>query len=657
MELKNNNGSFDEVLLQGALFMNTTHSTSMRVGLFGYLLKKALFNLQNKGDTKIDFESIVIEVSKTINPNITYNYDDNIPKDYLIEALNECISNDEIIEEGQLYLLTDNAYDNIKVNINKAAQQKEGILQYFLNEINDIVTIEGDTAKNFLKEEILKFIYGIVDMQCVYVAQAIDAKSGIAKTLCTNKSSEKAIELEENLKMSLMNFFENESLKVAIILDTIIKAFYEMPRDILDYINTIFNNLLYNKILRVDPKLKAFQDNLLVERIIYLDDNVVLSAILTSHPSHAIVKEVLHDCKKLGIKMRITPEVLEEVNAIFKYSHSVMQDTTIPISEKFKNGIVKEFYTYKLHDWEDFLRYYLPIENIFCKEFNVECSVEMYDKENCLLQDDYSKIFNIFKENKDNKRFSNDMNEAGEKTINHDVVNFMTAHKLMQKYPADILGQKIIFVSLDTCLRSNQIRLQRDYPVFYSKHILEFMRFILPYKVNLLNDMNQQEYINYLINNDLGNFESDEETDILTLIQNNNIEMSKLLVMEPAAAQEIVTALNLRNDYNEINEYLSKIREVKEISDNPIMSRILMEIERKNEIHNLELFKKNEAIKKLSRENEILSENLFEMNKTMSKSLLELKKEHKAQRVYMYSGMALILIIISILQIITLIKK
>lgn len=657
MVYTNNKESLNELILQGALFLNTNHSSSIRVSLFEQLVKRSLYNLQSTNLNKIDLAAITGEVSRLINPSISYNFEQNIPRDYVIEALGECKINEEVVQEGDYYLLSEECFNKLKASINKVIRQKEILLNFFISRISEIILIESEEAMAFLKDEVMKFLFEVIDVQCVFVAQALEANTDLSKILSTTMSHEKTVDIQTELQNTLMNYFENENLKVAIILDTIIKSFYEIPQECLDFINTAFNTLLNNKILRIDPKLKSFQDDLLKERIIYLDDNVVLSAMLTKHPYHTIVREVLSDCRKLGMKLRITPEIVEEINAIFKFSRNMKENKDCPISDKLRNGVVKEYFTFKLQDWDGFQQYFLPLDTRFCIDFGVEISSELYDKEECLQHQDYNKIFNIFKDSKDFKRFANDMNEAGENTINHDVVTFITMQKLLTIYPPDVLGQKVLFVSLDTCLRQNQFKLKNDYPKLYSKHILEFIRFLLPYKVNMLNDMSHQDYIKYLINNDLGNLDSNEENDILSLIKNNNIELNKLVAMEPTVVREIITALSLKNDYNEINTYLYKIREIKEIGENPIMLKLLTEIERKNEIQNLELYKKNEAIKMLSKDNEVLGQSLNEINKNLNDKLLDLKKENLKQRTYMYGGMAFIFTVIIILQIIAIVKK
>ncbi|MBB6216254.1 hypothetical protein HNQ80_002353 [Anaerosolibacter carboniphilus] len=612
------------IISQGVLFIDSQHNKSIRDDIFQWLVEKALYNLSKEyGQEYQGYAEIKQALCSILNPENKSNID-IIPDQSIDLGIRQGINEGSIYEAEKNFLLSPERSGELMDHDEAVNANRVELLDYFMDRIKLDVTI-NEEDQIYIRQVIIEYIYRILNEQCFRVSQIIEEKIG-DEYIDLNLPDDYQ-EFETELRKKLMSYFIGRTSKVELIIDSFFCSLKEIPAEKSKYLLNIFYTILYNKILRADPELKNFQSNLLKDRIIYLDDNLVLAAMISTHYLNKVVKEVLDDCRKLGMQLRINSEVASEVERSFKSARLIYEDKHRSFIDKINYTIVQEYVTnYSNHDieWSNFEKYYLPLDKHFCQEFGVLIDDELFSKEAFLSHELYGKISGIFEETKRKKRAQYNREEVHEKTIEHDVVNFLHMHDLIKKYPQDILGQRVCFVSLDTCLKVNQHQLKYHFDKPYSKHITEFIGFILPYKINISNGLSKEDYINYIVKSELGLVDKHGIDDIFEFFKKSKINISKLLTKEPEIIKDII--ISVRNEHDHYQEIDLNL-------DIPNIEKLVEEMSQlsksEKEQHNLALKQKNAIIESLVEQNRETLESFSKKEDGLHQEIEVYKKQNK----------------------------
>lgn len=610
------------IISHGVFFPNTVEDEPIRDKIFQWLAERALYILQEENSDKLfTFEQIREKILSLLKTNYTYE-EIQIPEELIDTGIRKSINDGIIIEENQMYYIPNKRVEEIKLQIELVEKEKDELLNYFIDKITEFIDLaEPDIIT--VKSVILETLFEFIDDQCFHVMEMLENNELVLddNELLNDKDDNYIREMYANkIKEKLCSNFPNELTKVQIIINAFFDSVKYIPDEKAQYLLKIFNTIIYHKILRKDPELKKFQDGLLKERIIYLDDNVVIAAILESHLDNKIVKQLLKDCRKLGIDLRISPEVKDEVESSFKAAKLIFHDKEKTYSEKIRHNIVREYIEYYLLkdiDWDSFEKYYLPLEDNFCKEFGVNISDECFDRQKIKDNDNFYQIFNVFEDNKNYKRYQYNREDAKYETIEHDVINYLHIHLLRKKYQPDVLGQKVYFISLDKCLRISQMNLKYYYKYPYSRHIEEFLGFLLPYKVNISNELSKESYISYMIKSDLNLMDKCDFKDLLDYFSRRKINIKKLLVKEPQVIEEIITEAQIEMEIQNDNANAN-------IIDNFNVDELLEKLQYISQ-------KEKHKQEKLIKEKDMVIESLKEENKKLISENEQDKKRIKME--------------------------
>lgn len=545
----------DLILSQGIFSLDPSTDLSVRGEIFTWLVQRALYLLNKEfPQSKYNMEQIQSKIYKIINPELAMRKDD-IPIELVQHGLYKSKKEGHIKTTEDYYYLSEERIALFEYKDKEFKEDREIFFNYFISNIKQEINLSKAQIE-FLIEAFEVIIFEFINNQTFHIVQHIEANPGDNHL---GIDTDDINNIEDQLRRKLQEKLKNDLIKIELIIKKFVELLIKMSSKEFKYLVCIFDTVTYNRILRIDPNLRKFQDDLLEKRIIYLDDNVVLTAMLTTHAENEMVVKILRDCQKLKIQLRITKEIIEEIEAKFRYSKALYDDKSKLFSERFKDSVVREYYEYKRIDWDDFEKYYLPIEKRFCVSFNVQVENECLDKEKFLKDERFPVFWKVFKENKDKKRQMYNGKEARDVTIDHDVINYLTIHCVREKYKKDVMGHMVWLVSRDKTLRISEQHLMHYYPHSYSKYIDEFIGMLLPYRINITTFVQQGDYIKHLIKSNLGKINNSGKMKLIDYIESGKVSIKNLIFQEPEVIQEIISDLQLNQlDQEKIYNEFSK---------------------------------------------------------------------------------------------------
>ena len=132
------------------------------------------------------------------------------------------------------------------------------------------------------------------------------------------------------------------------------------------------------KLLNLDPECQSLEKDIFSNVILYLDTNIIISALFPTHELHEMTCEVLKESVKLGIQLKITSRTLTELDNVLTRADNMYHKARTSSKSRFyipENTIIETYVRYaetKGDTWETFLSVTKKYKNRLEKKYNVK---------------------------------------------------------------------------------------------------------------------------------------------------------------------------------------------------------------------------------------------------------------------------------------------
>lgn len=165
-------------------------------------------------------------------------------------------------------------------------------------------------------------------------------------------------------------------------------------KDMIYFFYLMLQNYICFEVLSIDPECQALTKEMVSNRKVFLDTNVVLDILLPEEPRHDLTKELVKIARQLNIEMRVTLQTrnefrfhLSKTDRAHKVMRSRVSEKTIEKMSKYGVSLLKSFYKErKSNPALTFDGYRLMLSQTFRKElkdqFGIELDENPYDEIN-----------------------------------------------------------------------------------------------------------------------------------------------------------------------------------------------------------------------------------------------------------------------------------
>jgi len=264
------------------------------------------------------------------------------------------------------------------------------------------------------------------------------------------------------------------------------------------YIAAVFHNVLAAYYLNRTASASAYQVDKLTKRRIYVDTNVLYSLLVSASSYHEVVKDLANRFSKLGVQIYVYPFTIEEYETSLR-----------GVVSQFKSGTPSA----RLIDWNPWLyqeyclnhgRYLDSIEvcrqqHSICKDIpltppNYSRIAEKLQAIGLVLDTDFKEypqetVNDLWIELRNTMAsgrwtldqywdFIHEQANVSDEVIRHDVSCVANLVEAAKQFPADELGPRVLFMTLDS-RKLLKLRKKREYQFILS--VEQALEFVLPY--------------------------------------------------------------------------------------------------------------------------------------------------------------------------------
>ncbi|HHY47495.1 MAG TPA: hypothetical protein GX506_09385 [Firmicutes bacterium] len=341
------------------------------------------------------------------------------------------------------------------------------------------------------------------------------------------------------LSEQLTSIFGEEDVRVPKISNAIIEILLSEDPIVQQYLTICHHKVLYSYILDIDPSLQKYQSELLKQRIIIFDTNVIIAMMFKKHRRHTVVQNLFEDAQRLNMKFGVFTWTVQEI----KY---------------YLDGAKKDLLNYKetFHDQRKFRRiehivwelleikgpsphfdipfldsYFAAYEpNYWLKEKNIE----IYDVIRPNDEDGLIEAESILNEHKLRKYDNKETPKPN--ALEHDALCLLGVNKLRKNEDANITGPSIWFLTLDMSLASAEreiVRYRKIYSFPCSLRVNDFIEELMAYEAPQMSVEKYYSYISLLVESWIAAVDFDEEINSEELLSSiNNPALPVLQILE-----------------------------------------------------------------------------------------------------------------------------
>lgn len=457
----------------------------------------------------------------------------------------------------------------------------------------------------------------------------------------------------------------------AVIKMGIKNALPELPLYGKRYIAAVHNKVFCAKFSMPDPSIVQQEKNMLRERRIYLDTNIIIKAVFEDSREHKICKELLDLRNEFNLQIYFSDFTKEELDRqrekarknylLFQQKKSLqwiqrVADTDILrtyLKQKLSNpSLTIDSFLSVYDSWDEYLfeRYGILYESEFCEKTK---NIDITERD---------LVYKHIKESKI-KKYKNGYREPKPEVVEHDVNEFLLGHLLREKYSHDEFGSKVWIITADRAITTKgQKYLQFKYPVPIFKLVEEWLERLLYITTVELEGLAIEKYINLIVNVELGAIYEDPSLDIdftATLID-SDLPIDELRFLPPDHASRAIARLQADKEVGHLIEKAKtvpshELPEIHKLFRDKLLKAVHDEKEytQKMETINLELKQLRETIQSLTENIKNLTSDIERNNDLIRKKdeeLANLKEEfsslEKNKNYLKYGVMTLGLILI-----------
>ena len=295
-------------------------------------------------------------------------------------------------------------------------------------------------------------------------------------------------------------------------------------------------------LLHQDPTVLRVKRELARRRVVYLDTNVLMAWMFDAHPRHAQAREVADLARSVECTLRVSKFTLEELDLQIKESdqkyrqisqhegiHAVVDDDMVRSYRRAKDNQPALV-------WDAYLANFQPAKP-WLEDHGV--NIDGYqDWANAVQDDRKPDVFAAVQAYK----------KSGSNThlIDFDVHNLLYVQLRRKTWPADAMGNRVWFVTLDRSLAKSEASLvhRSVYPVPSSHQADGWCEFLSLYAVP--DSPEVDAYVSHLVQSQLGLLREDPQfvdTRFLITLEESGFDLEEVLTAGPDRARQILVRL------------------------------------------------------------------------------------------------------------------
>jgi predicted nucleic acid-binding protein len=268
---------------------------------------------------------------------------------------------------------------------------KERIEQFkqYIKEMNEVY----NRIINNLVEEIKKDYETLSRKNIDTISEVFDLTLSSIFTTMENVSSTILITKSSKSEKIILDFpsrFRKHLRKIGnpklrqVVSNKIIDSFQNPSKDMKKYSLMCANSSFILKLLNLDPDCQRLERNLFSNIVLYLDTNILISALYPAHELHDLTHEVLKESMKLGVNLYVTERTLKELDNSLSRANEMFSKSSSPTKSKYyipENIIIETYVRFsesKGDNWETFLSANKQIQSILEKRYKITFDVTNY---------------------------------------------------------------------------------------------------------------------------------------------------------------------------------------------------------------------------------------------------------------------------------------
>ncbi len=400
------------------------------------IVMNCLYNIQK--DDGCSIEEICKELKEKSPVSFRYN---------TIHKSIQCLKKNGVIS-SQKYNGRDHFLlkDRYKLIIETQIRDRKALLDKCVKKIIDsvkinyaLVTVSQVGIISKLFTDFIVFVFSKFGFQC-------------AKMITGNISDRdfmNSSQIREELDRKISHYHLNETEVASTIKSEFYKFFREPDPDYEALKFYMAQNFYVLKLLGLDPKAHILSKGAFSGSHMYLDSNVIITALLSESRPYRSFKEFYKIARDIAIDLYVSKITQNEIRNVIAYQRSIA-DTYDNIPEFMEDQVTNAFYkTYKKSKERDenftIDELFAPFENLEkTLKDNFEISIEDEELYDTILKqkNELEKIEKVLQEKSQEIR----KKEKSEGTLRHDAFHFLLIKNKREENP------KTWFLSLDTSL-------------------------------------------------------------------------------------------------------------------------------------------------------------------------------------------------------------
>lgn len=367
------------------------------------------------------------------------------------------------------------------------------------------------------------------------------------------------------------------------------EALKEVPPSALPYLVGIHRKFFMLKMIGFDPKLQRMRREAMTGRHLYLDTNVVLSALFSEHPQYEVTTKTLSKCQALGMNLYITTETANEVQSQFKiarirWSRLSQNPTLLEVASNCGDDIIVTtfFKKYRRLGWNAYVEIFADLEAVL-RLYGVSTNDVESDGLLELVSDPDNPVSNILRVYKVGKP---------DETIWHDAFHVYLVDRRRQELQPDEFGHRVWLLTLDGKLSKAQREFARvdNLKPPYAKLIPEWLSRISVYEGPDASGFSPADYVRLVLRARLGLVPKspDVSTDFLAALAQSRLPIGELTALPIDVLRRVIIKLQMDVDVNRL------VDESRESQDPETRHRIDEEFKARLESYVCDIAKRSE---------------------------------------------------------------
>lgn len=509
------------------LFIATPNAKEARSAFLEYIVEFVLFN----SEVSLTFDELINKVNSFF------------PNPISSELIKTTLKNVATYEENPVgeikYSLTKERKDTFRLAVNKYKQNRDAFYHKLISKVQENISKELiPIEKRKLCEATERLITTIFSDKYNLLEQAFN-KDGF--DICKLEEKEYDNLLKNEIKKVFPKNCEIEKIEFGVV-----KALKQLDDNEKKYVASIFNKIFAFFYLNQEPNELQEEKKLLKRRKLYLDANVVLGLIFPSNGRQKEITPLINQCKKLEIKLLITPNTLKEIEEQFVFAEKIFKENG-GLNSKIRSGylghhsqvivILDDYYNEKIEnkslEWNVYIQAFKPIREYLFKSFCIKLETERWPKIDFENATEINSISNAIKDTKKgHRRGISEERIIRPESLTCDSQNIYFVHQLRKNFQTDDMGIRIWHLTYDKSLVKSEKFVHQLFNTPACMTVPQLADFLIPFSTTMMEEFSHDQFVASLLSADFGAIVEDEDyvdIDFYANISNSGLPLEQIL--------------------------------------------------------------------------------------------------------------------------------